>query len=85
MYITVSIHLAVIIVLLAARIGFEVQRENSFVMDFTAQEAAEKLQERLRMQERIEAQLEQMISDRSDQNQWVKTMLEKDLCGEISK
>ena len=63
LYITVSIHLAVIIVLLAARIGFEVQRENSFVMDFTAQEAAEKLQERLRMQERIEAQLEQMISD----------------------
>ena len=49
LYITVSIHLAVIIVLLAARIGFEVQRENSFVMDFTAQEAAEKLQERLRM------------------------------------
>lgn len=63
LYITVSIHLAVIIVLLAARIGYEVQRENSFVMDFTAQEAAEKLQERLRMQQRIEAQLEQMISD----------------------
>ena len=63
LYITVSIHLAVIIVLLAARIGYEVQRENSFVMDFTAQEAAEKLQERIRMQQRIEAQLEQMISD----------------------
>ena len=63
LYITVSIHLAVIIVLLAVRIGQEVQRENSFVLDFTAQEAAEKLQERLRMQERIEAQLEQMISD----------------------
>ena len=63
LYITVSIHLAVIIVLLAARIGYEVQGENSFVMDFTAQEAAEKLQERIRMQQRIEAQLEQMISD----------------------
>lgn len=63
LYITVSIHLAVIVVLLAARIGYEVQRENSFVMDFTAQEAAEKLQERLRMQQRIEAQLEQMISE----------------------
>ena len=63
LYITVSIHLAVIIVLLASRIGYEVQRENSFVMDFTAQEAAEKLQERIRMQQRIEAQLEQMISD----------------------
>ena len=62
LYITVSIHLAVIIVLLAARIGYEVQRENSFVLDFTAQEAAEKLQERIRMQQSVEAQLEQMIS-----------------------
>ena len=63
LYITVSIHLAVIIVLLAARIGFEVQRENSFVLDFTAQEEVERLQQRIRMQERVEAQLEQMLSD----------------------
>ena len=63
LYITVSIHLAVIIVLLAVRIGAEVKRENSFVLDFTAQEAAEKLQERIRMQQRVEAQLEQMLSD----------------------
>ena len=63
LYITVSIHLAVIIVLLAARIGYEVQRENNFVLDFTAQEAAEKLQERIRMQQSIEAQLEHMISE----------------------
>ena len=64
LYITVSIHLAVIIVLLAVRIGFEVQRENSFVLDFSAQEAAEKLQERIRMQESVEAQLEQMLAAR---------------------
>ncbi len=63
LYITVSIHLAVIIVLLAVRIGFEVQRENGFVMDFTAQEEVERLQQRIRMQERVEAQLEQMLSD----------------------
>lgn len=62
LYITVSVHLAVIIVLLAARIGYEVQRENSFVLDFTAQEAAEKLQEHIRLQEKVQAQLEQMIS-----------------------
>ena len=61
LYITVSIHLAVIIVLLAARIGFEVQRENSFVLDFTAQEEVERLRERIRMQERVEAQLEEML------------------------
>ena len=62
LYITVSIHLAVIIVLLAVRIGFEVPRENSFVLDFTAQEAVERLQERIRLQESVEAQLEQMLS-----------------------
>lgn len=61
LYITVSIHLAVIIVLLAVRIGFEVQRENSFVLDFTAQEEVERLRERIRMQERVEAQLEEML------------------------
>lgn len=65
LYITVSIHLAVIIVLLAVRIGFEVQRENSFVLDFTAQEALERLQERIRMQESVEAQLEQMLAAQS--------------------
>lgn len=62
LYITVSIHLAVIIVLLAARIGFEMQRENSFVLDFSAQEEVERLQQRIRMQERVEAQLEEMLS-----------------------
>ena len=65
LYITVSIHLAVIIILLASRIGYEVQRENSFVLDFTAQEEAEKLKERIRMQERVEAQLEQMLASQS--------------------
>lgn len=62
LYITVSIHLAVIIVLLAARIGFEMQRENSFVLDFSAQEEVERLQQRIRMQEKVEAQLEEMLS-----------------------
>ena len=62
LYITVSIHLAVIIVLLATRIGYEVQRENSFVLDFTKQEEAERLKERIRMQEKLEVQLERMLA-----------------------
>ena len=45
-YITVSIHLAVIIVLLLVRIGMEVQKENSFVLDFTKQEEMEELQKK---------------------------------------
>ena len=62
LYITVSIHLAVIIVLLAVRIGFEVQRENSFVLDFTAQEKAEKEEQQVRLQESVEAQLAQLLA-----------------------
>ena len=62
LYITVSIHLAVIIILLVTRIGYEFQRENSFVLDFTQQEALEKLQERIKLQEKVEAQLERMLS-----------------------
>ena len=62
LYITVSVHLAVIIVFLAVRIGFEVQRENSFVLDFTAQEEAEKKQEQVRLQESVEAQLAQLLA-----------------------
>ena len=62
LYITVSVHLAVIIVFLAVRIGFEVQRENSFVLDFTAQEKAEKQEQQLRLQESVEAQLAQLLA-----------------------
>jgi TonB family protein len=61
-YITVSIHLAVIIVLLAVRIGFEVQRENSFVLDFTAQEEAEKQKEEVQLQESVAEQLAQLLA-----------------------
>ena len=65
LYVTAIIHLAVIILLLLVRIGYEVQRENSFVLDFTKQEEAERLQERIRMQEKLEAQLERMLSSQS--------------------
>lgn len=43
--ITAIIHLAVIIILLLVRIGYEVERENSFVLDFTKQEEQERVQQ----------------------------------------
>ena len=60
-YITVSVHLAVIIVLLAVRIGYEVQRENSFVLDFTQQEELERQQEQAQLHEIAEQDLERML------------------------
>ena len=61
-YITVSIHLAVIIVLLLVRIGMEVQKENSFVLDFTKQEEMEELQKKEEFLKSAAAQLEEMIA-----------------------
>jgi outer membrane biosynthesis protein TonB len=61
-YITVSIHLAVIIVLLLVRIGMEIQKENSFVLDFTKQEELEELQKKEELLKSAAEQLEQMIA-----------------------
>ena len=61
LYTTVIIHLAVLIVLLATSLGFSIQRENSFVLDFSKLEELERLHaevERLRQ----EAEFQQAIS-----------------------
>ncbi|MBQ9410236.1 MAG: hypothetical protein IJU21_01360 [Bacteroidales bacterium] len=61
-YITVSIHLAVIIVLLLVRIGMEIQKENSFVLDFTKQEELEEAREKEELLRSAAEQLEEMIA-----------------------
>ena len=62
LYITVSVHLAVIIILLLVRIGMEIQRENSFVLDFTQQEEQERLEAEERFERLTAEQLEEMIA-----------------------
>ena len=65
-YITVIIHLAVLIVLLATSLGFSLQSENSFVLDFSKLEELERLQaevDRLKQ----EAEFQQAIADRLQQ------------------
>ena len=62
-YTTVIIHLAVLIVLLATSLGFSLQSENSFVLDFSKIEELERLQaevERLKQ----EAEFQQAIADK---------------------
>ncbi len=54
LYVTIIVHLVVIIILLIVQIGFSLQKENSFVMDFSREEAIEKKLE----EERIEAEKE---------------------------
>ncbi len=62
LYITAIVHVAVIIVLLLVRIGFEVQRENSFVLDFTQQEEQARIREEKQLKETAAQLLESLIS-----------------------
>ena len=61
-YITVSVHLAVIIVLLLIRIGQEIQRENSFLLDFTQQEEMERKREEAQLQQLTAEQLDRLLA-----------------------
>lgn len=62
LYITAIVHLAVIIILLFCQIGYSVQRENSFVLDFTKQEEQEKIEKQEELSRNALAQLESMLS-----------------------
>ncbi|MBO5562169.1 MAG: energy transducer TonB [Bacteroidales bacterium] len=62
LYITAIIHLAVIIVLLLVQIGYSVQKEDSFVLDFTRQEEQEKLEEQEELHRSAIEKLEDMIA-----------------------
>ena len=62
LYITAIVHLAVIVVLLLCQIGYTVQRENSFVLDFTKQEEKEAEQKQEELHRNALAQLEDMIA-----------------------
>lgn len=61
LYLTVIVHLAVVIVLLIAGLGYSIKKENSFVLDFTKYEDLERMQaEAKRLQK--EAELKESIS-----------------------
>ena len=62
LYITAIVHLAVIVVLLLCQIGYSVQRENTFVLDFTQQEEKERIEQQEELHRNALAQLEEMIS-----------------------
>jgi outer membrane biosynthesis protein TonB len=62
LYITAIIHLAVIIILLLCQIGYSVQRENSFVLDFTKQEEKERIEKQEQLHQSALAQLESMLA-----------------------
>ena len=61
LYITVIVHLAVIIVLLSSGLLKSIKREQSFVLDFTRQEQTEKLAEELAFKQEINRKLNALL------------------------
>ena len=62
LWITAIIHLAVIVVLLAVQIGYQVKRENTFVLDFSKQEEKERLEKQEELKISAAEKLEQMLA-----------------------
>ena len=62
LYITVIFHLAVIIVLLASQLRVSLQKENSFVLDFTKQEEIERLEKELALKEEVSRRIDELIA-----------------------
>ena len=67
LYTTVIIHLAVLIVLLATTLGFSIQKENSFVLDFSKLEELERLQAEVERLQK-EAEFQQAIHDKLERD-----------------
>lgn len=61
LYITVIVHLTVIIILLASQLSIQLQKENSFVLDFTKQENVEKLKQELAFKEEVSRRIDELI------------------------
>lgn len=65
LYLTIAVHLAVLIVLLSTRIGFEIREENAFVLDFTREEELEKQVKEEQFKEEISKELDDIIAGRT--------------------
>lgn len=55
------VHLTVIIILLASQLNVALQKEQSFVLDFSKQEAVEKLQKELAFKEEVSKRIDDLI------------------------
>jgi len=61
LYVTVIVHLTVIIIFLTYQIGRQIGKESSFVLDFTKQEQIEKEQKEINFKEDISKKLDELL------------------------
>ena len=63
LYITVIVHLAVLIILLVVQLGRQLRSETSFVLDFSKLEEVERLRQELEFKQEVNRQLEELLAD----------------------
>lgn len=63
LYITVIVHLVVLIALLVAQLGVSLKKESSFVLDFSKVEELERLQRELTLQQQVNEKLNRMLAE----------------------
>ncbi|MDD2281062.1 MAG: hypothetical protein PHT23_05410, partial [Bacteroidales bacterium] len=64
LYLTIAVHLAVLIIFLLTKIGFTLREEVSFVLDFTKQEETEQLAKEAQLKEDVSKELDDIIAGR---------------------
>lgn len=62
LYITVIVHLTVLIILLASQLNTALRKEESFLLDFSRQESVERLQQELAFKEEVSRRLDELIA-----------------------
>ena len=62
---TIAVHLVLLIVLLSSRIGYLIQEESSFVLDFTKEEEIERLEKEEAIKEEVSKELDDILAGRT--------------------
>ena len=62
LYITIIVHLLILIILMGVKLGAVLKKESSFVLDFTKLEQVEKLKKELDLKQAINDQLNEMLA-----------------------
>ncbi|OJV21468.1 MAG: hypothetical protein BGO30_01850 [Bacteroidetes bacterium 41-46] len=66
LYMTIAVHLVLLIVLLSSRIGFMIQEESSFILDFTREEEIERARKEEALKEVVSKEIDNILAGRSN-------------------
>lgn len=64
LYMTIAVHLVLLIVLLSSRIGYLIQEESSFILDFSRVEELERQKKEEALKEEVSKELDDLLSGR---------------------